>query len=152
MYLNKAQIFGNLTRDPEARALPSGAKVASFSVATNRVWKDQDGSKKESVDYHNVVAFGRLAEVILQYAKKGSSLYIEGRIQNRSWDGPDGQKRYKTEIVVENFQFGPKTSGGSFSSSGGASSKNSKEEKMPSSEEIDMIEYPTEEASEDIPF
>ncbi len=147
MYLNKVQLIGNLTRDPEVRALPSGAKVASFSLATNRTWKDQDGSKKESVDYHNVVAFGKLAEIIAQYSKKGNSLYVEGRIQNRSWDGPDGQKRYRTEIVVENFQFGPK-SGGSPSGMGSSS----KEEKLPDAEEIDTIEYPAEEASEDIPF
>lgn len=148
MYLNKAQIIGNLTRDPEVRALPSGAKVASFSLATNRTWKDQDGSKKESVDYHNIVAFGKVAEIIAQYVKKGSSLYVEGRIQNRSWDGPDGQKRYRTEIVVENFQFGPKGSG----SGGSYESNGSKKEELPQAEEIDTIEYPAEEASEDIPF
>lgn len=146
MYLNKAQLFGNLTRDPEIRALPSGAKVVSFSIATNRTWKDKDGSKKESVDYHNIVAFGALADIIGQYAKKGSSMYVEGRIQNRSWDGADGQKRYRTEIIVDNFQFGPKT-GGSYTKS-----TSDKDENLPEANEIDTIEYPNEEASEDIPF
>jgi single-strand DNA-binding protein len=150
MYLNKVQLIGNLTRDPEVRALPSGAKVASFSLATSRTWKDKDGSKKESTDFHNIVAFGQLADIIAQYSKKGSSMYVEGRIQNRSWDGPDGQKKYRTEIVLENFQFGPKSSGGSSETS--SSSSAGGKEKSPSAEEIDTIEYPAEEASEDIPF
>ncbi len=152
MYLNKVQLIGNLTRDPEVRALPSGAKVASFSLATSRTWKDKDGSKKESTDFHNIVAFGQLADIIAQYSKKGSSMYVEGRIQNRSWDGPDGQKKYRTEVVLENFQFGPKSAGstgGNFESNAGAGDK---KEKSPSADEIDTIEYPTEEASEDIPF
>jgi len=150
MYLNKVQLYGNLTRDPEVRAIPSGAKVASFGLATSRTWKDKDGSKKESTDFHNIVAFGQLADIIAQYSKKGSSMYVEGRIQNRSWDGPDGQKKYRTEIVLESFQFGPKSTGGSYESSGAASGD--KKEKLPSAEEIDTIEYPAEEASEDIPF
>lgn len=152
MYLNKVQLIGNLTRDPEVRALPSGAKVASFSLATSRTWKDKDGSKKESTDFHNIVAFGQLADIIAQYSKKGSSMYVEGRIQNRSWDGPDGQKKYRTEVVLENFQFGPKSAGstgGNFDSNAGTGDK---KEKLPNADEIDTIEYPTEEASEDIPF
>lgn len=108
MYLNKAMIYGNLTRDPELKSLPSGISVANFSVATNRVWKDKSGAKQESVDYHNVVAFGRTAEVIKQYMHKGSGIYIEGRIQTRSWEAKDGGgKRYTTEIVAESMQFGP---------------------------------------------
>lgn len=101
-------IYGNLTRDPELKSLPSGISVANFSVATNRVWKDKSGAKQESVDYHNVVAFGRTAEVIKQYMHKGSGIYIEGRIQTRSWEAKDGGgKRYTTEIVAESMQFGP---------------------------------------------
>ena len=84
MYLNKAILIGNLTRDPELRSLPSGVKVCSFSLATNRVWKEKNGVKQESVDYHNVVAFGRQAETIDQLMKKGRSLLVEGRIQTRS--------------------------------------------------------------------
>ena len=109
MYLNKVFLIGNLTRDPELKALPTGTKVVSVALATNRVWKDQNGAKKESVEYHNVVAFGRQAETIAQYCKKGSSLYIEGRLQTRTWEGQDGKKNYKTEIILDSFQFGPKS-------------------------------------------
>ena len=84
MYINKAMIFGNLTRDPELRALPSGASVCSFSIATNRVYKKADGSKAEEVEYHNIVVFGRQAETCAQYLKKGSSAYVEGRLRTRS--------------------------------------------------------------------
>ena len=118
MYLNKAFIFGNLTRDPELKSLPSGTPVTNFSIATNRVWKDKDGKQQESVDFHNVVVFGRQAETVSQYLRKGSSALIEGRIQNRSWDGQDGEKKYRTEIVADRVQFGPRSSGGG---GGGAS-------------------------------
>jgi single-strand DNA-binding protein len=147
MYINKAIIYGNLTRDPEMKSLPSGAAVCEFGVATNRVWKDKNGAKQESVDYHNVVVFGKQAEVIKQYLRKGSPIFLEGRIQNRSWDAPDGTKRYKSEVVVEKFQFGPK-SGGSVNSPQVASEKvENKKDDAPA------IEYPEEEInSEDIPF
>ena len=92
MYLNKAIVYGNLTRDPELRAIPSGSKVASFSVATNRIWKDKSGAHQEAVDYHNVVVFGRQAETVSQYLKKGSSALIEGRMQTRSGTGPTARK------------------------------------------------------------
>jgi single-strand DNA-binding protein len=111
MYLNKAIIIGNLTRDPEQKALPSGTTVTTFSIATNRVWKDKDGNKQESTDYHNIVVFGRQAETTAQYLKKGSSALIEGRIQTRSWDGQDGKKNYRTEIVADRVQFGPRRDG-----------------------------------------
>jgi single-strand DNA-binding protein len=107
MYLNKATIIGNLTRDPELKALPSGMSVASFSVATNRVWRDKEGKKQESADFHNIVVFGRQAETVNQYLKKGSQVLIEGRIQTRSWE-KDGEKKYRTEIVAERVQFGAK--------------------------------------------
>jgi single-strand DNA-binding protein len=103
MNLNKAMIIGNLTRDPEVRNTPNGATVASFSVATNFVWKDQAGQKQERVEYHNVVAWRRLAEICGQYLKRGSKVYIEGRLQTRDWTGQDGVKRYRTEIVAENM-------------------------------------------------
>lgn len=107
MYLNKATIIGNLTRDPELKALPSGQNVASFSVATNRTWKDKDGQKQEDVEYHNIVVFGKTAENVARYMKKGSQILIEGRIQTRSWE-KDGEKKYRTEIVAESVQFGSK--------------------------------------------
>jgi len=106
MYLNKVQLYGNLTRDPELKALPSGQSVASFSIATNRTFKDKAGAKQEQVEFHNVVAFGKTADVIGQYFKKGKPIYVEGRIQTRSWE-KDGKKNYRTEIVLETFQFGP---------------------------------------------
>ena len=103
MDLNKAMIIGRLTRDPEIRTTPGGATVASFSVATNYVWTNQSGQKQEQVEFHNVVAWRKLAEIIGQYLKKGSQVYIEGRLQTRSWEGNDGQKRNRTEIVADNM-------------------------------------------------
>ncbi|MEK7569286.1 MAG: single-stranded DNA-binding protein [Patescibacteria group bacterium] len=146
MNLNKAIIIGNLTRDPELRALPSGGKVCSFSVATNRVWKDKAGARQEQVEYHNVVVFGRGAETVAQYMKKGSSILVEGRIQTRSWeDKNSGEKKYRTEIIAERTQFGPRGSG----SGGGAPAP----AKSAAAEEVDTIEYPEDEINpEDIPF
>ncbi len=104
MNLNKAMIIGNLTRDPEMRNLPSGQTVASFSVATNRRWKDkQTGEPKESSEFHNIVAWGKLADICNQYLKKGGKVYIEGRLQTRSWDDQSGNKKYRTEIIAENM-------------------------------------------------
>jgi len=108
MYINKAMIYGNLTRNPEQKALPNGIAVTNMSIATNRSWKDKDGNKQESVDYHEVVVFGKMAENVAQYLKKGSSAYIEGRLQTRSWKTDDGENRYKTEVIAESVQFGPK--------------------------------------------
>ena len=149
MNLNKAFIMGNLTRDPEVRSLPSGVQVASMGIATNRSYKDKEGKKQEMVEFHNVVAFGRLAEVIAQYARKGSSLFVEGRIQTRSWDDKNsGEKKYRTEIVVENFQFGPRGTG----STGGGKDFGGKGE-APTAKEEDVIEYPQEDIqTDDIPF
>jgi single-strand DNA-binding protein len=107
MYLNKAIIIGNLTRDPELKSLPSGMAVASMSIATNRTWKDKSGAKKEDVEFHNVVIFGKTAENVARYMKKGSNILVEGRIQTRSWDDKQsGEKRYRTEIIGETVQFG----------------------------------------------
>lgn len=151
MYLNKALLIGNLTRDPEMKALPSGIQVASFSLATNRVWKDKNGAKQESVDYHNVVVFGRQAEIVNQYIKKGSSIYVEGRMQTRSWDAADGTKKYRTEVIADRIQFGPRREGGapgSTPASSGAANA-APQDKAP----MDTIEYPEEEINpDDIPF
>ncbi|MBD3359725.1 MAG: single-stranded DNA-binding protein [Candidatus Buchananbacteria bacterium] len=103
MNLNKAMIIGNLTRDPEVRSTPQGTSVASFTVATNLVWKDQSGQKQEKVEYHDVVAWRKLADIVGQYLKKGSKVYIEGRLQTRDWTGQDGVKKYRTEIIAENM-------------------------------------------------
>lgn len=150
MYINKAIIYGNLTRDPELKSLPSGAQVCEFSVATNRVWKDKNGARQESTDYHNVVVFGRQAELVKQYLNKGSGVFVEGRLQTRSWDAQDGSKRYRTEIIADRIQFGPKSGGASGSynkPTDNSGNNNPKEDKAPS------IDYPEEEINaDDIPF
>lgn len=115
MNLNKAMIIGNIVRDPEMRSTPNGQNVTSFSVATNLVWNDQSGQKQEKVEFHNVVAWRRLAEIAGQYLKKGSKVYIEGRLQTRSWDDPNGVKRYRTEIIAENMIMLDSKGGGEWS-------------------------------------
>ncbi|MDD4803967.1 MAG: single-stranded DNA-binding protein [Candidatus Pacebacteria bacterium] len=154
MNLNKAFIFGNLTKDPELKSLPSGTKVVSFGVATNRTWKDKDGVKQEDTTFHNIVAFGKQAEVLAQYMKKGKSIFVEGRITNRSWDDKDGTKKYRSEITLENFQFGPSLPTGGAGYQGDSSHKDSESSSTKtSSPAMDTIEYPTEEINpEDIPF
>ncbi|MFA5777934.1 MAG: single-stranded DNA-binding protein [Candidatus Paceibacterota bacterium] len=150
MYLNKAIVIGNLTRDPELRSLPSGIKVCTFSLATNRVWKDKNGARQESTDYHNVVVFGRQAETVAQYMKKGSSILVEGRMQTRSWDDKtSGEKKYRTEIVADRTQFGPKGGAGT----GGGTTNAGSKAPAAESQEVDAIEYPEEDINpEDIPF
>ena len=145
MYLNKAIIVGNLTRDPELTAIPSGQKVCKFGVATNRVWKDKSGTRQESTTYHNIVVWGRQAETSAQYLKKGQQVMIEGRIDTRSWDDKtSGEKKYRTEIIADRVQFGAKSGGGVGAPKVSASSD---------SENIDSIEYPEEDINpEDIPF
>lgn len=103
--LNRAQIVGNVTRDVEMRYTPNGQAVCSFSVATNRRWRDKEGNNQEQTEFHNVVAWGKVAEIISQYVKKGHKIYIEGRLQTRNWEGQDGTKRNRTEIVMEDFVF-----------------------------------------------
>lgn len=103
--LNRAQIIGNVTRDPEMRYTPNGQAVCSLGVATNRRWRDKDGNNQEQTEFHNVVAWGKLAEIINQYVKKGNKIYVEGRLQTRQWEAQDGSKRSRTEIVMENFVF-----------------------------------------------
>lgn len=103
MNLNKAMIIGNLTRDPEMRNTPSGAQVASFSIATSLVWTDQSGQQQKKTEFHNIIAWRKLAEICAQYLRKGSKVYVEGRLQTTEWTGQDGVKRYRTEIVAENM-------------------------------------------------
>ena len=147
MYLNKVFLYGNLTRDPELKALPSGSQVANFGLATNRTYKDKSGAKQEATEFHNIVAFGRTAEVIAQYMKKGRPMFVEGRIQTRSWEGKeDGKKQYRAEIVVDNFQFG--ADGGK-----AGSLRASGNEEQPAPSDAETIKYPDEETNpEDIPF
>lgn len=147
MDLNRAIIAGNLTRDPEIRSLPSGAKVCNFSIATNRVWKDKDGAQQKSTDFHNIVVFGRQAETSAQYLKKGQQVLVEGRIQTRSWEDQKGEKKYRTEIIADRVQFGARASG-----SAPADSDNMEPDQSDTGGD-EEINYPEEEVDpEDIPF
>lgn len=101
--VNKVILVGNLGRDPELRHAPSGAAVASFTIATNEVWTNKDGQREVKTEWHRVVAFGKLAEICCQYLTKGKQVYLEGRLQTRSWEDRDGNKRYATEIVASNM-------------------------------------------------
>jgi single-strand DNA-binding protein len=146
--LNKATIIGNLTRDPEMRQTTSGQNVCSFSIATNRTWKGNDGQKQEQVEYHNVVAWGKLAEICGQYLQKGKKVYIDGRLQTRDWEGKDGVRRYRTEIVAENMIMlsrGGDGGGGSFAPNAPMSQPASMPDE-PSANPDDEIKL------EDIPF
>ncbi len=153
MNLNKVFLIGNMTRDPELKTLPSGQPVVNFGLATNRMWKGKDGSPQKQTEFHNVVMFGRLAEITKQYLKKGSSVMIEGRIQTRSWDGADGNKRYKTEIVAEGMQMGPRSGG---MGGGGNRDEQHGSPVAPDAgvpESVPVVEYPADEINpEDIPF
>lgn len=102
---NQAIVMGNLTRDPEMRTTPSGQNVTSFSVATNRSWQDQSGERKDAVEYHNIVAWGKLGELVNNYLKKGRKVLVVGRLQTRNWDAEDGSKRNRTEIVATDINF-----------------------------------------------
>ncbi len=145
MYLNKVLLYGNLTRDPELRALPSGMNVVNFSIATNRTYTGKDGKKQEQADFHNIVVFGRQADIVNQYLKKGRGVFIEGRIQTRSWE-KDGQKQYRTEVVAERVQFGPGRGEGG---GGGAARADAPEDDAAPS----GIDYPKEDINpDDIPF
>lgn len=144
MNLNKVFILGNVTRDPEVRALPSGSQVTSFGIATNRYYTDGAGQKKEEAEFHNIVCFGKLADISSRYLNKGSMVLIEGRIKTRNWVNSAGVKQYRTEIIAESLQLGPKNIGGG--SSGGSGYKNygkpslNPEPETPKSEEIPIIE------------
>lgn len=156
MYLNKAFIIGNLTRDPELKALPSGTKVCSFGIATNRTFKDKDGNRQEATEFHNIVAFAKLGELAGQYLKKGQQVLVEGRIQTRSWE-TNGEKKYRTEIVADNVQFGSKVGGGTGTKApagAGEASKTTEGETVQGAESSgDKIDYPSEEINpDDIPF
>lgn len=141
MNLNKVILIGRLTRDPESRTLPNGRTVSNFGLATNRVWTNQETKEKqEQVEFHNIVAFGKLADICNQYLKKGSLTMIEGRIQTRSWQDQNGGTKYKTEIVTEGMQLGPRPS------RAGEKAEEPAKEEMP---EIQVDESPAEETAKD---
>lgn len=155
MYINKAFVYGNLTRDPELKSLPSGVPVTSFSLATTNIWKNKDGQRQEDTQFHNIVVFGPIARNVAQYLKKGSSAFVEGRMQTRSWDAPDGQKKYRTEIVADTVQFGPKREGevGGGSSMTGSNASSTARDEQATPPAMDTIQYPEEDINpDDIPF
>jgi len=141
MNLNKAFVLGNLTRDPERRALPSGQAVCNFSIATNRFYTSQDGQKQQDVEFHNIVAFGKLAETASQYLKKGSMVLIEGRIKTRNWQDAAGIKHYKTEVIAERLQLGPRTARtGDFDASPAAAPAINETQKTAPQDDIPVID------------
>ncbi|MFA7170969.1 MAG: single-stranded DNA-binding protein [Candidatus Paceibacterota bacterium] len=111
MNFNKAIVIGRVTKDPEIRTTPSGQSVATLSIATNRVWNNNSGERQEKTEFHNIVAWGKLAEICGQYLTKGQEVLFEGRMETRTWEGQDGQKRSRTEIIAENMQMGAKSKG-----------------------------------------
>lgn len=153
--LNRAEVLGNLTRDPEVRTIPSGQSVCSFAVATNRRWKDKDGNTKEDTQYHEVVVWGKLAELASQMLSKGKKVYVEGRLQTTSWEGTDGAKRNRTEIVADNFiPLSPKDGGSGFDIAAAVAGDDDKPSK-PASKKKDepATDAPTNEINlDDIPF
>lgn len=147
MNLNKVFILGRLTADPQLRSTTSGQQVASFGLATNRVWNNKAGEKQEATEFHNVVVWGRQAEIASKFLIKGSLVLIEGRLQTRSWDDKQGQKRRTTEVVAERLQLGPRPGGG------GATPRTADrpaQEQKP--EEIPVIDVDAEIKPEDLPF
>lgn len=139
MNVNKAIILGNVTRDPEVRTTPSGQTVASFGVATNRFWTNKEsGEKQQQVEFHNVVAWRRLAEIAQNFLKKGSLVYVEGRLQTSNWEDQKGNKKYRTEVIAERIQLGPKLA----KTTSKESAKDAPEEESPEEEEINVEEIP----------
>lgn len=156
MNLNKAFIIGNLTRDPELRQTPSGQTVCAFGVATNSFFTDKSGVKQRKAEFHNVVAWGRQAEIVNQFLKKGSMVFVEGRLQTRSWTDGKGQNHRTTEIICERVQLGPRFSGeprqsSEFQAKSSDSGKNENEEEV--REQLPEINIDDEDIKpEDVPF
>lgn len=145
--LNRAQIIGNVTRDPEVRQTGNGQMVASFAVATNSTWTDKMGQKQEKAEFHNIVVWGKLAEICQTYVKKGRKIYVEGRMQTRDWEGEDGVKRYRTEINAENIILldrsgAPETGIAYDREPQSAAVKSSQEQSAPVEEEVSLDDLP----------
>lgn len=150
MNLNKVIIVGNLTQDPQLKTTPAGQNVCTFSVATNRIWTDQNNQRQQKAEFHNVVLWRKLADTASKYLKKGGLVLIEGRLQTRSWQDQTGAKKYRTEIVGESMQLGPRMQN-SGQSQGWSPQNNS----QPAEENIPIIEENKEEGEidiKDIPF
>jgi len=156
MDLNKVMLIGNITQDPEVRTTPSGVSVTSFGLATNLIWNDQSGQKQEKVEFHNIVAWRRLAEIMGQYLHKGSKIYLEGRLQTNSWEDQSGVKKYRTEVIADNMIMLDRKSDAGPKSSSPSPSPAQREEESPAPAPMNepMSEQSTEEEIkvEDIPF
>lgn len=150
MNLNKVFIIGNLTRDVNLRTTPSGQSVADFGVATNRVWVNANGQKQQETEFHNIVVWGKMAELCSQYLSKGRLVFIEGRIRTRSWQDSNNQKRVKTEIIAENIQFGPRFTSQTELKTPPESETGEPLEELPVLEETEEIKE--EDLGEEIPF
>ena len=149
MNVNKVMLIGNVVADPETRTTPSGQTVTSFRIATNRIWNDPQGQRQQKTEFHSIVAWRRLGEIAGQYLKKGGLVFIEGRLETRSWEDNTGSKKYRTEIIAESLQLGPR----------GVTQQDStppSEEKKPSSEEpkeeIPIIDEQEDIDAKDVPF
>lgn len=131
MNFNKVFLIGRLTADPQLRTTPSGQSVTTISIATNRVWTNKSGQRQEDVQFHNVVVWGRQAEIVNQFLKKGSLAMVEGRLQTRGWQDKQGQNRRTTEVICERIQFGPKAGGGGGSQDAPPPDQNTNKESLP---------------------
>ncbi len=157
MNLNKVFLIGNLTADPELRTTPGGQSVMEVRVASNRTWTDKTGKRQEQAEFHSVIIWGRQAEIVKQFLTKGSSIFIEGRLQTRNWDDKQGVKHWKTEVICERMQLGPRSvrSGESFPPQAGQSKPSMPQAGgTPQQEEIPVIDIGDNEdiRAEDIPF
>ncbi len=154
MNLNKVFLIGRLTANPELRTTPGGQSVTGFSIATNRVWNDKAGGRQEETEYHNIVVWGRQAEVASQFLTKGSLVMIEGRLRTRSWQDKQGGQRKTTEIVCERMQFGPRSQGGPVAGRGTAPEKPAGADSQPPiPEEVPVIDLEEGQTKpEDLPF
>lgn len=160
MNLNKVLLIGRLTADPQLRSTKTGGQVAVFSVATNRVWTDKNNQKQEQVEFHNIVVWGRQAEIASKFLLKGQMVYVEGRLATREYEDKTGQKRRVTEIVAERIQFGPKAGstgspragGARGGQAGGGAPQSFPKDETPAIEEIPTINIDEDIKAEDLPF
>lgn len=157
MNVNKVILVGRLTRDPELRTTPSGQTVATIGIATNRHWTDKSGQKQEKTDFHNIILWGKSAEIAGQYLTKGQEAYFEGRLENRAYTGKDGVERRITEVIADNFQFGSKPQGvggapRTAAATATAASTQAKPQTEPEIPTINLDEEQDEVRIEDVPF
>jgi len=154
MNVNKVMLVGNVVADPEMRTTPAGQTVTSFRIATNRIWNDPEGQRQQKTEFHSIVAWRRLGEIAGQYLKKGGLVFIEGRLETRSWEDNTGVKKYRTEVIAESLQLGPR--GAVQQDTPSPSDSDSKSEAKPAAqepkEEIPIIDEQEDIDAKDVPF